>query len=84
MQELVFNTAKRTVELYVNSNQPLSLLYQFSSVPTVKPIDGYYEVIQEENGIKYPVLRVPIANTNMVIVRYDMLIQYPGDVRKTS
>lgn len=65
MQELVFNSTKRTVKLCFDFKS--TILYQFDNVPTVRMIDGCYEVIQEENDKKYPVLRVPINNTNMII-----------------
>jgi hypothetical protein len=44
------------------------LLETFDNVPTVKVENGYYEVMQKsgENGV-VPVLRVPMANTNMLI-----------------
>ena len=66
MQTLVFNTTERTVEVL---NENADILYRYSNVPTVKVMDGFYEVIQEEKLIKYPVLRVPIANTNMTIIK---------------
>jgi hypothetical protein len=47
------------------------LLETFDNVPTVKVENGYYEVMQKsgENGGVVPVLRVPMANTNMLIQR---------------
>jgi len=72
MQTLVFNTTDRTAKLYSGvhcATLSSDLIYNFDNVPTVKVMDGHYEVMQEENNFKYPVLRVPIANTNMVIVK---------------
>lgn len=69
MQTLVFNTTDKTVKLYENISSG-SLLKELDSIPTVKCLEGYYEVIQsDEFEKKYPVLRLPIANTNMIIKR---------------
>jgi len=66
IQVLVFNSTEKTVTLNKGfEGQQLT----FSNVPTVKVENGYYEVMQkseETNGV-VPVLRVPIANTNMLI-----------------
>ena len=50
---------------------PFSFVVSFKDVPTVKVENGYYEVMQKsgENGGVVPVLRVPMANTNMLIRR---------------
>ena len=70
MQTLVFNTSTKSAKLY-EGNESSSNLYTFDSVPTVKIIEGYYEVMQidatsvEEKRV--PVARFPIANTNMLI-----------------
>jgi hypothetical protein len=70
MQTLVFNTSTKSAKLY-EGNESSSILYTFDSVPTVKIIEGYYEVMQidatsvEEKRV--PVARFPIANTNMLI-----------------
>ena len=50
------------------------ILYQFNNVPTVKKDENFYEVMEEienEDGLKsrFPVARLPIANTNMIILR---------------
>ena len=68
MLTLVFNTTTKEVKITENS----TILYHFSTVPTVKPNDeGYYEVIQEVkdsvNSQRIPVARLPIANTIMLI-----------------
>lgn len=68
MQTLVFNTTTKTVKLIDSKTAMGEVLLEFSSVPTVKISEGFYEVIQsDEFEKKYPVLRVPIANTNMII-----------------
>ena len=70
MQTLVFNTTTKSAKLYEGNDQSV-ILYTFDSVPTVKIIEGYYEVMQidatsvEEKRV--PVARFPIANTNMLI-----------------
>ena len=46
----------------------LTILFQYENVPTVKVLDSLYEVMQKDEFDKStPVLRLPIANTNMVI-----------------
>jgi hypothetical protein len=70
MQTLVFNTATKSAKLY-EGNESSSILYIFESVPTVKIIEGYYEVMQIDSTSveekRVPVARFPIANTNMLI-----------------
>lgn len=71
MQTLIFNTATKSAKLYENQEEKSEILYQFTNVPTIKVLDGYYEVMQidgtssEEKRV--PVARLPIANTNMII-----------------
>ena len=69
MQTLTFNSTTKKVQLLSGSRESGMLLETFDNVPTVKVENGYYEVMQklEENGGVVPVLRVPIANTNMTI-----------------
>ena len=69
MQTLTFNSTTRKVQLWVGTRGDSKLLETFENVPTVKIENGYYEVMQKsgENGGVVPVLRVPIANTNMLI-----------------
>lgn len=71
MQTLTFNSTTRTVQLWVGTRGDSKLLETFENVPTVKIENGYYEVMQKsgENGGVVPVLRTPIANTNMLIQR---------------
>jgi hypothetical protein len=64
-QTLVFNTTEKTVSLL--SGDDGFNLYSFKDVPTVRIENGYYEVMQKSEGSVIPVLRVPVANTNMLI-----------------
>ena len=68
-QLLLFNSTEKTVVLSSGFGKG-DVLIKFDNVPTVKVEDGYYEVMQktQENSTSArPVLRVPIANTNMLI-----------------
>lgn len=68
MQKLVFNTTKKTVVIYDSIVDRVGeKLYEYENIPTVKVLDGFYEVIQEESDKKYPILRVPINQTYMII-----------------
>lgn len=67
MQTLMFNSTIKRVQLWEGSRGNSKLIETFDDVPTVKIETGYYEVMQKiETGV-VPVLRVPIANTNMFI-----------------
>jgi hypothetical protein len=66
MQLLEFNSTDKTVVLRSGFNSGDKLV-SFTDVPTVKIMDGYYEVMQKVGESAIPVLRVPIANTNMLI-----------------
>lgn len=71
MQTLVFNTTTKTAKLYEGKEEKSEIIYQFTNVPTVKVLEGYYEIMQidgtssEEKRV--PVARLPVANTNMII-----------------
>lgn len=69
MQKLIFNTTKKTVVIYDSIIDESEKLYEFENIPTVKFLEGFYEVIQEESDKKYPILRVPICETYMFIVK---------------
>ena len=75
MQTLMFNSTIKRVQLWEGSKGNSKLIETFDNVPTVKVENGYYEVMQKlgENGGVVggvvPVLRVPMANTNMFIER---------------
>jgi hypothetical protein len=65
MQTLVFNSTDKTAVLQEGFRG--TELLNFKDVPTVKVENGYYEVMQIQGEQKVPVLRVPMANTNMLI-----------------
>jgi hypothetical protein len=67
MQTLVFNSTTKKVQLLSGSRGDSKVLENFEDVPTVKVENGYYEVMQIQGEQKVPVLRVPMANTNMLI-----------------
>ena len=69
MQTLTFNSTTKKVQLLSGSRESGMLLETFDNVPTVKVENGYYEVVQIQGEQKVPVLRVPMANTNMLIQR---------------
>jgi hypothetical protein len=72
MQTLVFNTRTKTVQLLDGRREGSNTIEYFENVPTVKIEQGYYEVMKkmdEESTTVIPVLRVPISNTNMVIIK---------------
>lgn len=72
MQLLVFRTITKTTTLYVSSDDKSTIpSFSFDNVSTVAIRDnGYYEIMvkkgQSSNAI--PVARLPIANTNMLIL----------------
>jgi hypothetical protein len=63
----MFNSTTKKVQLLSGSRESGMLLETFDNVPTVKIMDGYYEVMQIQGEQKVPVLRVPMSNTNMLI-----------------
>lgn len=68
MQTLVFNTTTKTVSVTFNDGSSKV----FEDVPTVKVREeGFYEVMQKDEFEEknFPVLRLPISNTNMEIKR---------------
>jgi hypothetical protein len=69
MQTLVFNTTTRTAKLYEGGAEKSDIIIAYTEVPTVKVMDdGFYQVMQLDAMEKQlPVLRVPIANTNMFV-----------------
>ena len=71
MQTLIFDSTIKRVQLLSGSRESGMILETFDNVPTVKVENGYYEVMQKsgENGGVVPVLRIPMANTNMLIQR---------------
>lgn len=68
MQTLVFNTSTKSVKLYEGQIERSSILFEIDNVPTVKILEGFYEVRQKDFEDKtFPILRLPISNTNMLI-----------------
>ncbi len=71
MQTLTFNTTTKVVVLLSQQRNYSEVLESFDNVSTVKCSDlGFYEVMRrpsEDSISTVPVLRVPIANTNMII-----------------
>jgi hypothetical protein len=72
MQTLIFNTTEKTIEV----NEGGVVLYSLENITTVKPLDGYYEVMQRVDSdtapsgySAIPVLRLPICATNMRIIK---------------
>lgn len=64
-QVLLFNSTEKTATLLTAFEG--QKLYYFDNVPTVRIESGYYEVMQKSGSSVVPVLRVPVANTNMLI-----------------
>ena len=60
--------SKKTIKLFEGSNATGELILEMGQIPTVKVMEGYYEVRQSDELEKQiPVLRLPISNTNMLI-----------------
>ena len=73
LQKLVFNTTEKTAKVY-SSTMPDEIIFEYENITTVKPLEGYYEIMQKIDSesapsgyTTVPVLRLPISNTNMVI-----------------
>ena len=68
MQTLVFNTTTKSIKLYEGPVDSGTVLLEMNNIPTVKVMEDLYEVRQsDETEKQIPVLRLPIANTNMFI-----------------
>ena len=71
MQSLTFNTKLKTIVLKDGRREDSTIIETMDNISTVKCSElGFYEVMQKsnENGNALPVMRLPIANTNMFIV----------------
>jgi hypothetical protein len=68
MQTLTFNTTTKEVRLL---DELKMIIVSYNRVSTVKCSElGYYEIMRKEDEDSYsafPVMRLPIANTNMII-----------------
>jgi hypothetical protein len=72
MQTLTFNTTTKQVQLLDGPRGSSTVLETFDNVSTVKVNVAHYEIMQkmDENAISaIPVMRVPISNTNMLIIK---------------
>ena len=70
MQTLTFNTTTKQVQLLDGPRGLSTVIELFNNVSTVKIEDGFYQVMQktsDDTNSAIPVMRVPIANTNMII-----------------
>ncbi len=68
MQTLLFNTTTKTVKLYDAPSASGTVILEMDNIPTVKILEGYYEVMQRDEFEKQlPVLRLGIQSTNMII-----------------
>lgn len=75
MQTLTFNTKNKRIILVDGPRGNSKVLESFEDITTVKPTNGYYEIMQRVQNESsptgfsaVPIMRVPISNTNMVIV----------------
>ncbi len=73
MQTLTFNTTKKQVQLLDGERFNSKVLESFENISTVKCSElGFYEIMQKqdmESSSALPVMRLPIANTNMLITK---------------
>ena len=73
MQTLTFNTTTKQVSLKISERENSIVIESFNNVSTVKCSEfGFYEIMQklsEDSISAVPVMRVPIANTNMIITK---------------
>jgi hypothetical protein len=72
MQTLIFNTAKKQIKLLDGPRDNAKVLETFENVSTVRVEVNYYEVMQktsiDEDTKSFPVMRVSITNTNMILI----------------
>ena len=75
MQTLTFNTTTKQVQLLdgPRGSRGSSLTLEiFDNISTVKVNVAHYEIMQktnDETNSAIPVMRVPISNTNMIIIK---------------
>lgn len=74
LQTLIFNTTTKQVQLLDGERFNSKILESFENVSTVKcSVLGFYEIMQRQGeylgNITTPIMRVPIANTNMLITK---------------
>jgi hypothetical protein len=72
MQTLIFNTAAKKVNLLNGPRGNAQVLETFENVSTVKVEVNHYEIMQklstDEEAKSVPVMRVPISQTNMILI----------------
>ena len=72
MQTLIFNTAAKKVNLLNGPRGNAQVLETFENVSTVRVEVNYYEIMRkitmEEESKSIPVMRIPIFNTNMILI----------------
>lgn len=69
MQTLIFNTVEKTTELKSDIQGGYTFSeFCFDNVSTVAVRNGFYEIMQKRVGNTIPVARLPIDNTNMLII----------------
>ena len=71
MQTLVFDTIEKTITFTDGNRGESTIIERMDNVSTVKVSpEGFYEVMQRnpKNNNALPVMRLPIANTNMFII----------------
>ena len=79
MQTLIFNTTTKQVQLLDGPRGSSLTLETFENISTVKVNVAHYEVMQKQTdesnssiptmNSSRPVMRVPISNTNMIIIK---------------
>jgi hypothetical protein len=72
MQTLTFNTTTKQVQLLDGPRGSSLTLETFENISTVKVNVAHYEVMQKQSddtNSSIPVMRVPISNTNMIIIK---------------
>ena len=79
MQTLIFNTTTKQVQLLDGPRGSSLTLETFENISTVKVNVAHYEVMQKQTdesnssiptmNSSIPVMRVPISNTNMRIIK---------------
>jgi|LauGreDrversion4_2_1035121.scaffolds.fasta_scaffold437708_3 hypothetical protein len=70
---LEFNTSTKEAKVYLGVDPKTREIYKlFTNVPTIKPREGYYEIMgkQEKDGVEVqiPKMRLPIQLTVMEII----------------
>lgn len=67
MYKLEFNTTEKNVVIFESDSNGYSKILEYSNIPTVKIEANFYEVMQKNEDKVKPIVRLPIANTLMII-----------------